>query len=162
MTVCQSLTTDFEVEMKRTRQLLERVEPSTYKPHEKSMSLDYLATHVADIPSWFQFTLESTSFHLPEDFKMEVMKTREDLLSHFDKSVATGREWINKATDEDMALDWTFTYGDSFKMTQPRTEFVREILNHIVHHRAQLGVYLRLQNIPIPGMYGPSADDVWK
>lgn len=162
MTLCQILTSDFEIEMKRTRQLLERVELSQFKPHEKSMALDYLATHVADLPSWFQFALETEHFRLEEDFKMEVMQTKEALLAHFEKSVATGRQWIAKATDEDMAKDWHFEYGDHFKMTQPRTEFVRDILNHLIHHRAQLGVYLRLQNIPIPGPYGPSADDVWK
>lgn len=162
MTLCQILTQDFEIEMKRTRQILERVELSQFKPHEKSMALDYLATHVADLPSWFRYALESQLFRLPSDFKMEVMQTKEDLLSLFEKSVAIGREWIARATDEDMAKDWTFQYGDIFEMTQPRTEFVRDILNHLIHHRAQLGVYLRLQNVPIPGLYGPSADDVWK
>lgn len=153
---------DFDIEMKQTRLLLERVELSSFKPHEKSMALDYLATHVAELPSWFKYGLESTSFHLPEDFKMDIVTTKEDLLNLFDKSVETGREWIAKATDEDMAQDWTFTYGEHFKMVQPRTEFIRGIVNHLIHHRAQLGVYLRLQNVPIPGMYGPSADDVWK
>jgi uncharacterized damage-inducible protein DinB len=162
MTLCQTLTSDFEIEMKRTRQLLERVELSTFKPHEKSMALDYLATHVADLPSWFQFTLETEQFRLEEDFKMEVMQTKEALLALFDKSAETGRQWIAKATDEDMAKTWTFQYGDHFTMTQPRPECVRDILNHLIHHRAQLGVYLRLQNVPIPGPYGPSADDVWK
>ena len=162
MTLCQSLTSDFESEMKRTRPLLERVPMSDFKPHEKSMALNYLATHVAELPSWFQFTLECESFHLPDGFKMDIATTTDDLLARFDKSVAIGREWIGKVTDEDMAKDWTFKYGEAFTFTQPRVEVVREIINHFVHHRAQLGVYLRLLNIPIPGMYGPSADDVWK
>ena len=162
MTLCQTLTADFEREVVRTRQLLERVELSSFKPHEKSMALDYLATHVAELPSWYQYALEKESFHLPADFKMDVMTTKEALLALFEKSVETGRQWIAKATDEDMAKDWTFQYGDDFTMTVPRTEFIRDILNHLIHHRAQLGVYLRLQNIPIPGHYGPSADDVWK
>ena len=162
MTLCQTLTSDFEREMQRTRQLLERVELSSFKPHEKSMALDYLASHVAELPAWFKYALETQRFHLPADFKMDVMQTKEDLLALFEKSVETGRQWIAGATDEDMAKDWTFQYGDEFTMTVPRTEFIRDILNHLVHHRAQLGVYLRLQNIPIPGHYGPSADDVWK
>jgi uncharacterized damage-inducible protein DinB len=162
MTICQSLTTDFENEMKRTRQILERVEPSKYKPHEKSMALDYLASHVADIPSWYKFILETQSFHIPSGFKYEVKATREELLEYFDKNVNIAREWIAKVTDEEMAKDWTFSYGDIFTMTQPRVEAIRETLNHLIHHRAQLGVYLRLLNVPIPGMYGPSADDVWK
>lgn len=162
MTLIQSLTTDFEAEIKRTRQLLERVEINQYKPHEKSMAQDYLATHVADLPSWFQYVLETELFRLPEDFKMPIMATKADLLALFEKSVETGRHWIAKTTDEEMAKPWTFQYGDHFTFTQPRAEAVREIINHLIHHRAQLGVYLRLQNVPIPGMYGPSADDVWK
>ncbi|MFN0104127.1 MAG: DinB family protein [Bryobacteraceae bacterium] len=166
MTLCQTLTLDYDSEMKNTRKLLERV-PLTdatrsYKPHEKSMALAYLATHVADLPSWFKFTLESQLFLLPEGFKMEIAATTEELLAHFDRSAAIGREWIDKATDEDMAKDWTFKYGEIFTSTEPRTQVVRGIINHLVHHRAQLGVYLRLNNIPIPGMYGPSADDDWK
>jgi len=126
------------------------------------MALDYLASHVADIPSWFQFILETEHFHLPADFKYEVKGTREELLDYFDKNAQIGREWIAKVSDEEMAKDWKFSYGDIFTMTQPRVEAVRETINHMIHHRAQLGVYLRLQNVPIPGMYGPSADDVWK
>ena len=98
MTLCQSLTSDFESEMKRTRPLLERVPMSDFKPHEKSMALNYLATHVAELPSWFQFTLESESFHLPDGFKMDIATTTDDLLARFDKSVAIGREWIGKVS----------------------------------------------------------------
>lgn len=159
MTLCQTLTMDFESEMKRTRQMLERVPLSQFKPHEKSMALDYLATHIADMPSWFKFALEAEELHLPAGFKMDIMSTSEDLLNLFDKSVETAREWIAKATDEHMAKDWHFKYADIFSMTQPRTEVIREIINHMIHHRAQLGVYLRLLNVPIPGMYGPSADE---
>jgi uncharacterized damage-inducible protein DinB len=161
MTICQTLLQDFDAEMKGTRTLLERVpeQLSTYKPHEKSMALDALATHVADIPCWFRFALEKEHFHLPADYREEPAATRDALLQKFDESVAIGREWIDRATDADMARDWTFTYGDSFKMTEPRTVTVRSFLNHLVHHRAQLGVYLRLLNVPIPGMYGPSADE---
>jgi len=81
------------------------------------MALDYLATHVADIPSWFKWILAAQSFHLPENFKMDIVTNREELLALFDKSAQTGREWIAKVSDEEMARDWTFTYGDVFAMT---------------------------------------------
>ena len=93
---------------------------------------------------------------------MKIMTTSDELLAHFDLCVEKGRAAIHKATDEDMAKDWAFKYGDIFSMTQPRTEAVRGFLNHLIHHRAQLGVYLRLLNVPIPGMYGPSAAEPWK
>lgn len=161
MTICQTILQDFDAEMKSTRTLLERVpEPlTTYKPHEKSMALDALATHVADIPSWFRVALETDHFHVPADFHEEPVADREALLRKFDQGVAEARESIGRAADADMPKDWTFTYGDSFKLVEPRTATVRGFLNHLVHHRAQLGVYLRLLNIPIPGMYGPSADE---
>lgn len=162
MTLCQSLLRDFDSEMKITRPLLERVPISTFQPHPKSMKLDYLASHLADLPSWHAFALESELLHLPAGFQMHVVSSTEELLELFDKSVERGRAAIEKATDEDMTKNWTFRYGDTFTMTMTRPDTVRSFLNHFVHHRAQLGVYLRLLNIPIPGMYGPSADDSWQ
>lgn len=162
MTLCQTLLLDFDSEMKSTRNLLEITPVTGFKPHEKSMALDYLATHIAELPSWHKFVLESELLHLPEGYKMDIITSREDLLARFDKSVAEGRAAIDAATDEDMKKSWTFKYGDSFEFTQPRPDVVRSFLNHLIHHRAQLTVYLRLLNIPIPGMYGPSADDAWK
>lgn len=159
MSLCQTILLDYDSEMKATRTLLERVPISNYKPHEKSMPLDYLASHLAEIPSWLPMALEVESFHLPADHKQELVTSTEELLKLFDDCVAKGRAAIDKVTDEEMAKTWTFTYGDFFSMSQPRPEVVRSFLNHFIHHRAQLGVYLRLQNIPIPGMYGPSADD---
>lgn len=148
--------------MKITRPLLERVPVSDFQPHPKSMKLDYLASHIADMPGWHAFALESELLHLPAGFQMHVVSSTEELLELFDKSVARGRAAIDKATDEDMTKSWTFKYGDTFTMTMTRPDAVRSFLNHFIHHRAQLGVYLRLLNIPIPGMYGPSADDSWQ
>ena len=159
MTLCQTILNDFDNEMKVTRTFLERVPLSQFKPHEKSMPLDYLATHIADLPSWFKFALGSELLHLPADFKMDIMTSREALLDLFDRSVLEGRAAIDAATDEDMQKDWTFKWGDVFSMTSPRPDVVRSFLNHLIHHRAQLSVYLRLLNVPIPGAYGPSADE---
>lgn len=165
MTTCQLLTVDFDDEMQNTRKLLERVPLDdahrNYQPHPKSMKLGYLATHVAELPGWLKLALESEFFELPLDFKPVVAATKEELMAMFEKALEEGRAALAKATDDDMKKDWTFKYGD-FTMTDPRVKVVRSFLNHLVHHRAQLGVYLRLNNIAIPGMYGPSADDDFK
>jgi uncharacterized damage-inducible protein DinB len=163
MTLCQTLTIDYQDELANTRKLLERVPLDDahrgYQPHPKSMSLDRLATHVAELPGWLKFALESELLQLPLDFKPHFAASTAELLEIFDKAVADGRAAIAGATDEDMQKNWTFKFGDVFSMTEPRPKVVRSFLNHMVHHRAQLGVYLRLNGIPIPGMYGPSADE---
>jgi uncharacterized damage-inducible protein DinB len=165
MTLCQTLTLDFDSEMKNTRKLLERVplndELRKYKPHAKSMALDVLAMHVAELPSWLKMALDAQVFVLPTDFKPNIAATTEELLQTFDKCVAEGRGAIDAATDDDMAKDWTFKFGDQFSFTDARTSVIRSFVNHLVHHRAQLGVYLRLNDIAVPGMYGPSADEGW-
>ena len=163
MTFCQTLTLDFEEEVKNTRKLLERIPMDdahrNFQPHPKSMALDRLATHVAELPGWPKFALESELLHLPMDFKPRLATSSAELLEIFDKAAADGRAAIAAATDEDMKKNWTFKWGDVFTMTDPRPNVVRSFLNHMVHHRAQLGVYLRLNGIPVPGMYGPSADE---
>lgn len=162
-TLCQTITLDFDDEMQNTRKLLERVplddKHRDYKPHEKSMSLENLASHVAMIPSWAKLALDSEVFELKEDFEPKVAKSTAELLEMFDKSVKEGRATLDGAKDSEMAKDWTFRFGDKFSMTERRTKVIRGFINHLVHHRAQLGVYLRMNNIAIPGMYGPSADD---
>jgi uncharacterized damage-inducible protein DinB len=163
MTTAQTLSIDFDDEMNSTRKLLERVPLDdgyrNYKPHEKSMALDRLASHVAELPGWPKFALESQLLELPLDFKPTVAANTAELLQMFDKSAAEGRAALAAASDADMQKDWTFKFGNVFSMTEVRTKVIRSFINHLVHHRAQLGVYLRLNNIPIPGMYGPSADD---
>lgn len=159
MTICQALLQDYDAEMKLTRTLLERIPVSGYKPHEKSMSIRDLASHVAGIPGWFPMALEAESLHLDEDFVMETPEDRAGLLALFDKNAAIGRRSIDQVSDAEMAKNWTFTYGTTFKMVEPRPAVVRGFLNHLIHHRAQLTVYLRLLNEPVPGLYGPSADE---
>jgi uncharacterized damage-inducible protein DinB len=165
MTTCQQITLDYDQEMKNTRKLLERVPLDAahkdYRPHPKSAPLAGLATHIAELPSWLKLALESEVFVLPTDFKQTVAASTEELLATFDESVKVGRAWISKATDADMQKNWTFKFGDVISETAPRPHVVRSFINHLVHHRAQLGVYLRLNDIAVPGMYGPSADDGW-
>ncbi|HEY1758019.1 MAG TPA: DinB family protein [Bryobacteraceae bacterium] len=162
MTTCQTITLDYDDEIKNTRKLLERVPLDdahrAYKPHQKSMVLDRLATHIAEIPAWPKLALESQLFELTPGFKPRIAASTAELLEIFDKSVEAGRASIAAATDEEMRKDWTFKFGE-FSFTEPRTKVIRSFLNHLVHHRAQLGVYLRLNDIAIPGMYGPSADE---
>lgn len=165
MTTCQTITLDFDEEMKNTRKLLERIplddQHRGFKPHPKSAPMDQLATHVAQLPGWMKMALESQEFVLSPDFVFQIAKSTQELLEIFDQSAAEGREWLDRATDEDIQKEWTFKYGDMFSMTSPRTQVVRSFLNHMIHHRAQLSVYLRLNEIPVPGMYGSSADEDW-
>jgi uncharacterized damage-inducible protein DinB len=164
MTISQTITIDYEYEMNNTRKLLERVPLDEahrdYKPHAKSMPLDRLASHVAAMPSWLRFALASELFELNPETKPDIAASTAELLEMFDKSVETGRASIAGATDDDMRKNWTFKYGDEFSFTSARTKVIRSFVNHLVHHRAQLGVYLRLLEIPVPGMYGPSADEM--
>ena len=163
MTTCQAITLDYEDEMKNTRKLLELVPLDEtkrgYKPHAKSMSLDRLATHVAEMPGWLKIALDREVLEMPLDFKPRIAASTTELLEIFAKGVEEGRAAIAGATDAEMRKDWTFKFGDKFSFTQPRTKVIRDVINHVVHHRAQLGVYLRLNEIAIPGMYGPSADE---
>jgi uncharacterized damage-inducible protein DinB len=162
MTICQTVTLDFETEIGNTRKLLERVPLDDahrgYKPHAKSMSLDRLATHIAEIPGWPKLALSTEMFELQPGFKPTIAASTAELLEIFEKSVKEGRASLAAATDADIEKNWTFKFGE-FSFTEPRTRVIRSFLNHLVHHRAQLGVYLRLNDIAIPGMYGPSADD---
>ena len=165
MTTCQTIAIDYDEEMGNTRKLLERVPLDDahrgYKPHDKSMPLERLATHVAQLPSWPKMALASELFELKPGFKPLIAASNAELLEIFDKSVEEGRASIANATDAEMQKDWTFKFGDKFTFTQARTKVIRSFINHLVHHRAQLGVYLRLNDIAIPGMYGPSADEAW-
>jgi uncharacterized damage-inducible protein DinB len=163
MTTCRTITLDYQQEMTNTRKLLERVPIDDahreYKPHEKSMALDRLATHVAEMPGWIKMALESELLHLKPPFEPRVAASTTELLEIFDRAAEEGRAAIDSATDAAMQKDWTFKWGDQFSMTEPRTKVIRSFINHVVHHRAQLGVYLRLNGIAVPGMYGPSADE---
>jgi uncharacterized damage-inducible protein DinB len=166
MTLAQTITLDFDQEMQSTRKLLERVPLDdahrSYKPHEKSMPLDRLASHVAELPAWQKMALDTEVFDLPADFKPVVASSTAGLLEMFDKNVADAKAALAKATDAHLAKTWTFKFAGHHVFSAPRPNVLRSFLNHLIHHRAQLGVYLRENNIPIPGMYGPSADDNWQ
>jgi uncharacterized damage-inducible protein DinB len=162
MPFSQTLLPEFEEEMKSTRKLLECVPDGKfdYQPHAKSMTLGRLASHVAEMPAWAVTTLETELLEMQPDHKPEVAETRAGLLQKFDKGVVDARARIAAASDEDWQKTWTFKYAGQTILSMPRSVVMRAfVMNHLVHHRAQLGVYLRLNDIAIPGMYGPSADE---
>ena len=163
MRLSQTLLPEFDQEMANTRRVLERVseDQSDWKPHEKSMSLGRLATHVAELPGWANVFLNSELLDLAAmDYKPHTASSRQELLELFDSKVAEGRAAIEATDDEAFLQPWTLRKGDHVIFTLPRVAVMRTmLLNHIIHHRGQLTVYLRLTGAPVPGMYGPSADE---
>lgn len=162
MPFSQTLLPEFDQEMKNTRKLLECVPDGKfdYQPHVKSMTLGRLATHVAEVPSWTVVTLDQDVLDIPSDYKPHIAQSRAELLEIFDKAVAGARPKIEAASDEQWQQIWTLKFGGHSVMSMPRAVVMRSvIMNHLIHHRAQLGVFLRLNDVAIPGMYGPSADE---
>ena len=163
MSFSQTLLPEFEEEMKNTRKLLECVPDGKfdYQPHPKSMTLGRLATHVAELPAWAVMTLDREALELEPGFKPGIAASRAELLQKFDKSAAEAREKIAATSDEDWGKTWTFKYAGKTVFAMPRAAVMRgTVMNHLIHHRAQLGVFLRLNDVEIPGMYGPSADEM--
>ncbi len=157
---------EFDHEMAITRKTLERVPEgkSDWKPHDKSMSMGRLAGHLAELNSLVPIAMqrESLDFRPPGAPPREpnVMSSRVKLLEDFDKNVAAARAAIGQASDEQMTKIFTLQSGGNTIFTLPRTAVLRGfVLNHIIHHRGQLSVYLRLNNVSVPSIYGPSADE---
>jgi uncharacterized damage-inducible protein DinB len=163
MPISEMILPEFDEEMKSTRKMLERVPDGKfdYKPHEKSMALGRLASHVAELPGWAAHTLQTEVLEIQPGQKPFLASTRQELLESFDKNVADGHNLIAAASDSDLQKMWTFKYGGQTVFSMPRVAVLRSVvMNHLIHHRAQLSVYLRLNEIEIPGMYGPSADEM--
>jgi uncharacterized damage-inducible protein DinB len=162
MPFSQTLLPEFDQEMKNTRKLLACVPDGKfdYQPHEKSMTLGRLASHVAELPSWTALTLDHEVLELQPDFKPRIAGSRSELMEMFDESVSEAREKIAGTSDVEWEKMWTFKFDGKPIMSMPRSEVMRSvIMNHLIHHRAQLGVFLRLNDVMFPGMYGPSADE---
>ena len=166
MPITDALLPEFDQEMANTRKVLERCpeEKFAWKPHPKSWPMANLATHIANMTGWAVDTIQKDSFdYAPPGappFKEEPVKTRAELLSRFDKNVQAARTALAAASDEHMMKPWSLLAGGKAIFTMPRAVIIRSmILNHTIHHRAQLGVYLRLNDIPVPAIYGPTADD---
>jgi uncharacterized damage-inducible protein DinB len=162
MTIIQSLQKEMEQEAQTTRKMLALVptEKFGWKPHPKSMALQQLATHIAELPTWVSMVLNTTELDFASaPYQPAVIKDTAALLQHFEASLEDGKAHLAKATDPDLLPNWTLRNGDQIYSVSPKGEVIRMAYCQIVHHRAQLGVYLRLLDIPIPGSYGPSADD---
>ncbi len=162
MPIRDALIPEYEMELKNTRKMLERVpmEKADWKPHEKSMSLGRLAIHVAEIPNWMTVTLTTDELDFAKGYTKTKADTKEELLKVFDDYAAIAMEDLKKATDETFLGNWTMRNGDHIYFTMPKVVVARSFaMNHLYHHRAQLSVYLRLLDIPVPGMYGPTADE---
>jgi uncharacterized damage-inducible protein DinB len=148
--------------MATTRRLLERVpgDQGKWKPHEKSFSLGHLAQLVAWMPGWITQAVTQTRLDLSAapGYSYE---TTASLLSIFDRNVKEAREAMAKTGDADYRVEWSLTMGDRVLFAMPRVGVVRQTINHLIHHRGQLTVYLRLLNVPIPSIYGPTADERW-
>lgn len=154
---------DFEQELAQSRRVLERIPDQhfAWKPHEKSGSLGQLSGHVAGLPDLALMVLTRDGLDVLGDRpRREPATTRDELLARFDESAATARAALEAADEATFAQPWTLRAGERVVFTAPRAGALRTFfLSHLIHHRAQLTVYLRLLNVPVPGMYGPSADD---
>jgi uncharacterized damage-inducible protein DinB len=162
MTFIESFQKELERESLTTRKMLERVpsEKFDWKPHEKSMTLKQLATHVAEIPTWLNMVLTTSELDFGNNsYQPADVTDTAELVSFFERSLAEGKTALANANDEQLKDTWTMRSGEQIFACDPKDEVLRGCFCQVVHHRAQLGVYLRLLEVPIPGSYGPSADD---
>jgi uncharacterized damage-inducible protein DinB len=162
MTFIQFFKQQFIEEGATTRKMLARVpdDQFNFKPHTKSMDMKRLATHVADLPGWLHFTFTTDEIDFSKPYEQPVINSQADLMAHFEKSYNDGLSVLIEENEKLLSKQWTMRNGDTIYATNPKIDIARMALSQQIHHRAQLGVYLRLLNIPIPGSYGPSADEM--
>ena len=166
MGLAATLLPEFDHEMANTRKSLERVpkDKLDWKAHDKSMSLGGIATHLANLPSWTMLMIEQDSFDIAppgeDPPRVDPADSVEDALAMFDKNVTAARAAIEGASDEHLLSPWALLSGGNEMFKMPRMAVLRSmIMNHMIHHRAQLGVYLRLNDVAVPALYGPTADE---
>ena len=155
---------EIQHEGSQTKRMLAKIplDNFSWKPHEKSREIGALAIHVAQIPSWTSRILAASDFDMLV-FKREIpeIKSPDDLIRISDSNIQKAIEDLEKANDDELMAKWSFRRGDQVIFALPRIGAIRNMsMNHLIHHRGQLSVYLRLLNIPVPGMYGASADEV--
>lgn len=160
MSIADTLLPEFDQEMATTRRVIERVptDKGKWKPHTKSFPLGHLTQLVAMMPGWLTNALTETSLNLL-DYRGYTYETTEDLLKVFDKNVKEARAAISQSKDSEYTIPWSLRRGEQVFFTAPRAVIVRQTINHLVHHRGQLTVYLRLIDVPVPSIYGPTADE---
>lgn len=166
MAIKESILPEFDHEMATTRKLLERVpeQDAAWQPHAKSMTLGRLAIHLATLPAWGTMTMAQTEFDMNplggQPFQNPPFETTAGALAAFDENVARTRAAIAAASDQDFMVPWSLKNGGQTIFSMPRVAVLRSfVVNHVIHHRGQLSVYLRLRDVPIPSIYGPTADE---
>ena len=163
MTFMEFFLQQLEEEAVTTRKMLSRVPTDKFdwKPQEKSMETKRLAIHIAELPTWIPMILDTDELDFAKsEYKQEPLQNTEELMAYFEKCLQKGREALKKGNEKDLDKPWTLRNGEQIYSTSPKRDVIRMSLSQIIHHRAQLGVFLRLLNVPIPGSYGPSADEM--
>lgn len=162
MSLIQMLVKEMQQEAQTTRKMLERVPNDKYdwQPHPKSMTIRQLATHIAELPGWVSLALKTDGLDFATSpYDPVTINNTTELLDLFERTLAEGEATLSQATDEQLEPMWTLRNGDEIYSQTTKGEMIRMTFSQVVHHRAQLGVDLRLLDIPIPGSYGPSADE---
>ncbi|HXC24506.1 MAG TPA: DinB family protein [Gemmatimonadaceae bacterium] len=166
MPIAESLLPEFDLEMENTRRILERIPTDDFdwKPHDKSFTLGKLATHVAALPGWAAMTFTTDELDIApvggEPMQQPQCHSTQDLLDQLSRDSAAGRKALLSMSDTDLMKPWSLKAGGKEIMTMPKVAIYRGmIMNHLIHHRAQITVYLRLRGVPLPAMYGPTADE---
>ncbi|RIK88949.1 MAG: damage-inducible protein DinB [Planctomycetota bacterium] len=166
MTYAELLSPEFVYEMQNTRKVLERVpdDKLDWRAHPKSNTIGWVASHLVEIPGWVEGTLTQPTWEMQpeggERYRTPLLGSRDEMLEAFDRNVKAARKALSQTSDEAMKQSWSLLDQGKPVLTMPRADVLRYfILNHTVHHRAILTVYLRLNDIPVPGMYGPSGDE---
>jgi uncharacterized damage-inducible protein DinB len=162
VTIKEALLPEYDHEIATARKLLQRVPDAhlDWRPHEKSMSLGRLATHLAEIPGWASSIIAKDELDMTGEYHPRVGASTAEILTLFDESAAAARAALAARSDAEFLAPWTFKRNGQPLFTMPKVAVVRSwLLNHLIHHRGQLSVYLRLRNVPLPAIYGPSADE---
>ena len=163
MSLGQIIAAELKQEMATTRKMLERLpaDKLTWKPHEKSMTLERLAGHIVEMIMWTGATLGADELDFAKfDYKPKVYTDAADLVADLDKNTSDAIEVLTNSSDETLAENWTMRNGEQVYFTMPKTLVMRSfVMNHIIHHRGQLSVYMRLLDLPLPSIYGPTADE---
>ena len=166
MRIGQSMIPEFDMEMANTRKVLERIpdDKLDWKIHDKSNTIGWVANHLADIPGWVEMTISHGAFDVEpvegQPYQSPTEESTAAIVALFDRNVATARPLLEEVADDTLLSPWQLLRQGQPLMTMPRLAVVRTwVLNHSIHHRAHLCVYLRVNDVPVPGLYGPSADE---
>lgn len=162
-TVIKTFLKELNAEAQTTRKMLERVPSDKFdwQPHPKSMTVRRLATHIAELPTWIGIALTTDELDVASNpYQPKTVNNTTELLQYFEESLADGRAHLGNAQEAKLGEMWTLRNGSEIFSVNTREEVLRMTFSQVIHHRAQLGVFLRLLDVPIPGSYGPSADEM--